>query len=288
MSLRNEIRTRNGELTAAERKISAALLADYPFAGLVPIQELAERARASPPSVMRFVNKFGCLGYLDFQRRLIEELKEGGRSPIDLRATQDLKASDDDLREYGERLCGRIREAMAAVPRAEFETICALLADTSRSVFVIGGRITDMLAGILSMHLKLLRRDVFHIPQNPELWPDSIQQMRRRDVLVMFDFRRYQVGLEMLARSAAEHAQPRIVLFTDKWLSPIVKHSSHVVPVPIDVGTAWDTSAAGLALVEAVVVKISEKIWPAAQSRIEAWDKLRPSSFNRPEAAEEN
>ena len=97
LSLRNEIRTRTDELTAAERKISAALLADYPFAGLVPIQELAERARASPPSVMRFVGKLGCSGYLDFQRRLIEELKEGGRSPIDLRATQDLKASDDDL-----------------------------------------------------------------------------------------------------------------------------------------------------------------------------------------------
>jgi DNA-binding MurR/RpiR family transcriptional regulator len=287
LSLRNEIRTRNDELTAAERKISAALLADYPFAGLVPIHELAERARASPPSVMRFVSKLGCSGYLDFQRRLIEELKEGGRSPIDLRATQDLKASDDDLKDYGERLCSRIREAMSAVPRAEFDTLCDLLGDVTRNVFVIGGRITDMLAGILSMHLKLLRPDVFHIPQNPELWPDAIQQMRRRDVLVMFDFRRYQAALEALAQKASEHAQPRIVLFTDKWLSPVVKHSSHVVTVPIDVGTAWDTSVAGLALVEAVVLKISEKIWPAAQSRIEVWDRLRPASFNRTEAAKE-
>jgi DNA-binding MurR/RpiR family transcriptional regulator len=287
LSLRNEIRTRTGELTAAERKISAALLADYPFAGLVPIQELAQRASASPPSVMRLVGKLGCSGYLDFQRRLIEELKEGSRSPIDLRATQDLKASDDDLRDYGQRLCLRIREAMSAVPRAEFEAICAMLADGARNVFVIGGRITDMLAGILSMHMRLLRPDVFHISQNPELWPDAIQQMRRRDVLVMFDFRRYQAGLETLAQNAAKHAQPRIVLFTDKWLSPIVKHSSHVVPVPIDVGTAWDTSVAGLALVEAVVIRVSEKIWPAAQSRIEAWDRLRPTSFNRAEAPRE-
>jgi DNA-binding MurR/RpiR family transcriptional regulator len=288
MSLRNEIRTRTADLTAAERKISAALLADYPFAGLVPIQELAQRAQASPPSVMRFVGKFGCSGYLDFQRRLIDELKEGGRSPIDLRATQDLTASDDDLKDYGERVCSRIREAMAAIPRAELDTICSLLADEKRNVFIIGGRITDMLAGILSMHLKLLRPDVFHIPQNPELWPDTIQQMRRRDVLVMFDFRRYQIALEALAEKAAGSAQPRIVLFTDKWLSPIVKHASHVVPVPIDVATAWDTSAAALTLVEAVVVKVSEKIWPAAQRRIEAWDRLRPAPFSRPESLEES
>ena len=287
MSLRNEIGARTEQLTAAERKISVAILADYPFAGLVPIQELAERAHASPPSVMRFVNKLGCSGYLDFQRRLIEELKEGGRSPIDLRATQDLGTSDDDLKDYGERLCARIREAMSAVPKAELETICALFADPARSVFVIGGRVTDTLAGFLALHLKLLRPDVFHIPSNPELWPDSIQQMRRRDVLVMFDFRRYQSTIERLARKASEHAQPRIVLFTDKWLSPIVKHSAHVVVVPTDVGTAWDTSVAGLALVEAVVVKTSERIWPAAQARIEAWDRLRLTPFNRSEAAEE-
>jgi DNA-binding MurR/RpiR family transcriptional regulator len=287
MSLRNEIRTRTAKLTGAERKISAALLADYPFAGLVPIQELADRARASPPSVMRFVGKLGCAGYLDFQRRLIDELKEGGRSPIDLRATQDLKTSDDDLRDYGERVCSRIREAMSAVPRAELDEICSLLSDARRSVFIIGGRITDMLAGFLSMHLKLLRPNVFHIPQNPELWPDSLQQMGRRDVLVMFDFRRYQVSLEALAQKAAEHAQPRIVLFTDKWLSPIVKHSAHVVPVPIDVGTAWDTSVAGLALVEVVVVKVSEKVWPAAQDRIEVWDRLRTASLNRSDLSKE-
>jgi DNA-binding MurR/RpiR family transcriptional regulator len=105
--------------------------------------------------------------------------------------------------------------------------------------------------------------------------------MRRRDVLLMFDFCRYQIALEALAENAAESAQPRIVLLSDKWLSPIVKHSGHVVPVPIGVGTAWALAAA-LTLIDAVVM-----IWPAAQRRIGPWDRLRPRPFRQTEPPNE-
>jgi hypothetical protein len=57
---------------------------------------------------------------------------------------------------------------MLAVPRTELDKIRSLLADEKRNVFIIGGRIIDMLAST-SMHLKLMRPDVFHIPENPEL-----------------------------------------------------------------------------------------------------------------------
>jgi DNA-binding MurR/RpiR family transcriptional regulator len=84
--------------------------------------------------------------------------------------------------------------------------------------------------------------------------------MQHRDVLVIFDFRRYQVALETLARMVAGTSKPRTVLYTDKWLSPIAKFGAHVVPLPMDIGTAWDTLTPGLALVEAMVVKVSEKV----------------------------
>ena len=66
-----------------------------------------------------------------------------------------------------------------------------------------------------------------------------------------------------------------VVLITDRWLSPIVGVSAEVLAVPTEVGTAWDTSVAALALIEAMVADISDRDWTATRRRIESWDALR-------------
>ena len=62
MLIRDQIEKNSGTLTQSERKLASALLSDYPYAGLVTIQELAERAEVSPPSISRFVTKIGLSG----------------------------------------------------------------------------------------------------------------------------------------------------------------------------------------------------------------------------------
>ena len=66
-----------------------------------------------------------------------------------------------------------------------------------------------------------------------------------------------------------------VVLITDRWLSPIVGVSAEVLAVPTEVGTAWDTSVAALALIEAMVADISDRDWAATRRRIESWNGLR-------------
>ena len=70
MTVRAVITAQMRALTTGERKIASVLLADYPSAGLVPIQQLACHARVRAPSVTRFVGKLGCGSFQDFQRRL--------------------------------------------------------------------------------------------------------------------------------------------------------------------------------------------------------------------------
>ncbi|WP_367869799.1 hypothetical protein [Phaeobacter inhibens] len=49
MQVRERIEKLSEDLTATERKLSTALLLDYPFAGLEPIQDLAKATNTSPP-----------------------------------------------------------------------------------------------------------------------------------------------------------------------------------------------------------------------------------------------
>ncbi|MDW6026134.1 MurR/RpiR family transcriptional regulator [Mesorhizobium sp. BAC0120] len=275
MTVRETIRREMAQLTASERKVGNAVLADYPFGALQTIQELAERTGVSAPSITRFVSKIGFAGYQEFQRQLITELREGGRSPLDLKASERLGNSTTFLADYAQRIGERLAEMAAAVPQEQFDRIVALVADPARSVFLLGGRISDSIAALLAIHLKQIRPKVHQLPPNPEHWPDRLLQMRKQDVLILFDFRRYQPDLAQLAGMVAAKRHPSIVLITDKWMSPIARHSDHVVALPIEIETAWDTVVCAIAFIEALIVKVSEADWPTTKKRLEAWDELR-------------
>lgn len=118
------------------------------------------------------------------------------------------------------------------------------------------------------------RSDVRHLPTDVELWPEYLLRIKPGDVLFVVDFRRYQSSLRHLSRAAQERGA-RIVLMTDKWLSPIAKYAAEVLPVPIETGTLWDTYAPALAVIEALVTKIAEDTFDQTQDRIQAWDAVR-------------
>lgn len=277
MTIKEKIEQIGDSLTSSERKVASSLLADYPFAGLDTIQTLAERTQVSAPSITRFVTKLGCNGYLEFQRRLIGELKESQRSPLQLRQ-KDETLAEGFLREYADRASDIARKAAEGVSQSQFDRVCKLLAEPARAIYTIGGRFSDPLAVTLSRHLKQIRPKVIHMSSDPEQWPDAILQMRSKDVLVMIDVRRYQPGLQFLARQATSKSGVSIVLITDKWVSPISQHSSEVLAAPIESGTAWDSYIGVLMLLEAMIARVAESGWDATEKRIAAWDDLRMGS----------
>ncbi|MDA4847641.1 MurR/RpiR family transcriptional regulator [Hoeflea poritis] len=277
MDLRKRIEEKSQDFTANERKLAAALLADYPFAGLESIQSFAEKTYTSAPTITRFVQKLGYGGYQEFQRLLIGELKEGQQSPIELRRrTEPIKTGF--LNSFLGRTADIIQQVTEVVTEEQFNRICALLADNKRSVYLVGGRISDPIAQLLARHLRQIRRDVYHVPPDPEVWPEYLLRMRAQDVLFMVDFRRYEQRLARLAKMAARKRGSQIVLVTDKWLSPISQHAAEVLPMPIESGTAWDSYCGAIALIEAMISHVAEQDWDATKKRIGDWDGFRSAS----------
>lgn len=281
LPLRDRIETMLDRLTASERKIATVLMADYPYAGLVPIVDLARKAQVSAPSVTRFVGKLGCAGYQDFQRQLIGALKARDLSPLQLKLTEDSPGDAPILADYIGRVTDLLARMAANVPGQPLEAACGLIGDPSRAVHVLGGRVTDSLAQLLSVHLKQIRPDVHHLPTDPEGWPDAVLRMRRRDVVVLFDVRRYEARLLDLAATIARTRGATILLITDSWVSPIARHARHVCAVPTDLQTPWDTHIGIVTLVEEIIVRVSERDWEATRRRIAQFDAIRFGSGAR-------
>lgn len=263
-------------LTTAERKLAAVILADYPFAGMVSIKDLAESTHTSGPTVSRFVAKLGFPNYAAFQHSLLSELKDGQKSPVQLMETQRpfREAWFADFMTRAEALMAEVRNT---ITDAQFERICAMLSERGSSIYLIGGRVSDALAQYLGRHLRQFHPKVHHLPQDPESWPASVLRMRKRDILVVVDFRRYQPSLERLAEVAVAESGVRLLLITDKWVSPIASHATEVLAVPIDNGTFWDSYAGALSVMEAIMTRVAGADWPEARKKIDTWDRVRKS-----------
>ncbi|ABG31131.1 MurR/RpiR family transcriptional regulator [Roseobacter denitrificans] len=274
MQIRYKIEQASDTFTKGERKLAAAILSDYPYAGLSSIQDLAKRSEVSAPSISRFMTKIGLSGYQEFHRALIAELKDGDRSPVEMHVG-DRHIEGDYLSDFLAKASAQMAIAGDAITEEQFNRVCALLANPKHSIYVIGGRISDTIAAHLSFHLRQARRGVYHLPSDPETWPEYLLRMKGGDIFFVVDFRRYQKALASLAGLARNERGARVVVMTDKWISPVARHASDVLPVPIESGTLWDTYSSALAITEAIVTRIAEDNWAHTKDRIESWDKLR-------------
>lgn len=274
MLIKDRIEDNAARFTASERKLAAAILSDYPFAGLVSIQDLADRSDVSAPSISRFVAKIGLSGYQEFQRDLLAELKEDQRSPVEVHAAGQ-RIEGGYLGEFMARAARQMAISAEAITEEQFARVCDLLADPKRSIYLLGGRVSNIIAAYLAFHLRQIRQGVLHVSAVAETWPEHLLRMGPRDILFVTDFRRYQPDLAGLCRAASERRGAKVILMTDKWLSPIARDAAEVLPVPIESRTLWDTYAPALAVSEAIVTRIAEDNWDQTRDRIKAWDALR-------------
>ncbi len=274
MNVKQRIEQLSEELTSTEQRLSSAILADYPFAGLQPINEFAQNLQTSSPTISRFVSKLGFSGYQEFQRQLINELKEGQRSPIELKDSS-VPVEGAYLSGFLSRVETLVEKTKNSISEAQFGRVCKLLSTTERRVFIIGNRMSDPVALYFFRHLRQIRSKVYHIPSDPEEWPEYLLRIRSKDILVVVDFRRYQERLCELAKHARTERNAHIVLITDPWFSPIASWSKEVLALPVGIDTFWDCYASAFAVIEAMFTYIAESNWDETKDRMESWDSSR-------------
>ncbi len=257
----------------AERKVARAILAAYPTAGLETVARLAARAEVSPPTVVRFVTRLGYAGFPAFQDALLGELAERNASPLTLIATRSGRAQPGQLEQTGELFATATERSFQRVPAAEHAAAVSLLADPNRRIAADGGRFSRLLAAYLVLHLTQLRGSSALLPETSVGRVDELLTLRRNDVLVLFDFRRYEDATLELAEAAADR-RVQIVLFTDPWMSPVARLAQVVLPAQVDSPSPYDSFVPTLALVESVVGGVVDALGPAAEHRLAEVESL--------------
>lgn len=254
-------------LTPAERKVARVLLADYPVRGLEPVARLAAEAGVSAPTVIRLVTKLEFDSYGDFQQALKSEVSARLSSPISMYAG----GGADAVSRSEQVLCDGISSSFARLPRAEFDQAVNLLADPRRGVTLIGGRFSSMLAEYLAAHLRILRSNVRVVTAFDRV--SAMLDVGRGDVLVAFDYRRYQhdtVRLSMIAKRQGA----TLVAFTDPYLSPLAAHADVILTTSVASPSPFDALTPAVALVETVIAALVDRLGAAPLERMARYDAL--------------
>ena len=268
------LRLMSGELTAAERKLMAALFADYPMAGLGSITDFARAAEVSTPSVLRLAKKLGFPGFPALQDELRSELSARLQTPISKHERWAAEAPDTHiLNKFATAAMENLSGSLKLMDHRAFDAIVALLADRKRKIHIAGGRITGAIAAYLATHLQMARPGVSLVPAAPGLWPQYLIDLGRQDVILLFDIRRYDARMLDLAASAEERGA-RVVLITDQWISPIARLAVHSLPLRIEAPSSWDSNIVPLFVAEALIAATVNASWRETEGRIAAIEAL--------------
>jgi DNA-binding MurR/RpiR family transcriptional regulator len=276
LSIAETIRQGLGRLTPTERKPALALLANYPVPGLETVAQFAKRAGVSGPTILRLVAKLGFASYPRFQQALRDELEQRLQPPLAKVAAHHRagRADPDFVNRYGRAIIANIERSLGELPRSEFKGALELLGDRRRRLSLVGGRFSASVALQFYLHLRELRPQVHLVSGQTATWVEHLLDFSRKDVLIVFDIRRYQDDVVRFAKEAASLGAD-IVLFTDHWLSPIAAVARHVFALRTTMPSSWESFAALSALTEIMVARLQALNWGEAKRRMERLEKIR-------------
>lgn len=266
------VRQRLDSLSPAERRLARVLLASYPIAGLESVARFAERAGVSPPTVTRFITKLGFRGYPEFQEKLRHEVQARLSSP--LARYRDEPKRDSAISDALEISTHNLKATLELLSDRDLKEAVHLLADVRRRVMILGGRVSAPLARYLAGQLHLLRPGIGLVDAERSAPAQQLIDMRKTDVLVVFDYRRYQPDTIESARVAAARGCD-VILFTDPWLSPASAFARQVLVTSVETVGPFDSLVGAMAVVEAVIAAVLRQLGPRAEARMQSLERLR-------------
>jgi DNA-binding MurR/RpiR family transcriptional regulator len=265
------------EFSSSDTRIARLILEKYPVSALGGIEDIARQSEVSAPTVTRFVKRLGFQKFADFQRAIRLEVQDTEASPLALfkKHQGKVKRPTHADRLMAEHMALAMQKLLDAPTQRALDKAADLVSDEKVRVFMLGGRFSSAAAQYAAFQLISLRGEVHALtPQAAGLREDHIADFTRKDVLVAFDFRRYQAETIAFCQ-VAKSKGVRIALFTDLDLSPISDIADVVVPVSVDIASPIDTLSVAIVATDALLLRVAKKLGPRATKRMAMLETLR-------------
>lgn len=256
-------------LTPAERRVGELVAASPSLVAFGTVAEVAAHTGTSGPTVLRLAQKLGFDGFAALQAAVQGELESR------LRPAAERIREHDDGHPIGRTLAASLAAVQATldgVDRGAFQQAVALLARRRGAVLVLSGEGTAGVARTAAEALDLLRPGVQVVAGSPVTVARRLAHLAPGDVVLAVDVRRYEQAV-LDASAAAVKAGAEVVAVTDSPLSPLADAATVAFTVRAEGPGPFDTHVGTLALLDALVAGVADRLRTTATPRLDAVER---------------
>lgn len=264
-----------GRLSPSDQKIADYLLRSYPGALLENASGIARATGVNVSTVSRFFPKIGYRSIRSAHQELRAVLEFLMASPLARDQGRRRPVTDGRVlfQEVLRLDVQNVEETFKDVSFADVRTLMQLLLERGRSVYFVGPRKHYSLCYYAFLQLNGVRENVFLASTDNLLVADLLARVRGRDVLWLFDFRRYP----RLSRKVAEYcadAGATVVLFTDSPMAPLVRYADLTFTIATRGASWFDSYTAGLSIINALLAEYVRLAGDSARERYAIRERL--------------
>lgn len=245
------------EGSASSKGIAEYLLRNHVRLAALRIEELAEGCQVSTATISRFARDIGFRNFAAM-RAAVAEVLQGVLQPVEkLRSTIERRdGAGVPAVESLEYAAANIAASACGLQLAELDKVVHQLTRAS-TVYVLGFGLSSYLAGLLALHLQPFCPHVVEVAGQggTEVAAGHLANITAKDVLVVISFPRYALDVVRLA-GFARSRNACIVSLTDAPASPLAELADHVLYAPGEHPVLSSSSAAALAMIEALAVTL--------------------------------
>jgi len=261
-------------LTDVDSRLAAVITRRYPEAALLGAREIAAAAGVSAASVSRFARKLGYSDFAELQRALAVEMRARLATPpsrltVPPGRHRSMEAFVNDVAVQD---ADNIESTRRMIDPASLERLAADLCRRGTQVYVAGSKKGGIVAAYFAMQLAQLRTGV-HLLDLSDLLTDSIIDMDRQDVLVVFEPRRATAALVRLV-DYARSQRVAIGVFTDEYPPPPLSDCEFVFRTCVEAVSVFDSYAAMFVLCDALLAYLVQCMPKAVRARADRLETL--------------
>ncbi|MCC7083264.1 MAG: MurR/RpiR family transcriptional regulator [Burkholderiales bacterium] len=273
MSLHERVAGLGARLTAAERRLAAALGADPRRSAFFTTNELAQRARVDPATAVRFARKLGFDGYRALRVSLQQELLGASTSAERMRSRIRRIGTGSVLRTFVEAEIGSLKRMLEHVHDADIRPAARALAHASE-IFLFAAGHAGALASLLESRLSragLHTRIMKHVAHDLAV---DLMLARKGDAFILFALNSVPAPVPRIV-AHARSVRASSILITDLTL-PALRPAPDIV-LSASRGPEGEPRSLSvpMALCQALVLHVSQLDEARALRNLERLDKLR-------------
>lgn len=248
----------NIKLTKKQKIIAEYFLEEHTNIYLMTSTEIAEKLDVSDTSILRFVKH---LGYKSFT-----EFKNSGQNNIKnyLSKTDSFIEKVDILKEnsieqlYLENIKNNINFLFAQKSIKELKKICSLIIK-KRNKYVVGFKSTAGLANFFGIRLGFMLKDVRVYNIDDSVVVNSVADIKKDDILILFDYPMYSKTAEVIAK-IAKNKKVTIILFTSSSNAPTAEYADIIYKLKMDGISLFNSLISSQIAIELILSYISKTL----------------------------